>query len=845
MQSKGMLDFFKNRNKPVSVSDFLEHSSYDELIEIDLNENRYRFVYNVADKYYAPVTAGVYSEFYRYAADHMIHPDDAGFYADVMNPDTILQRMAEEELRDTFEFCFRTTDMKKGWRWIDSILLAGPRHGLPKGIIRCYIFDIQNIKDREEGLTLVAREESTLLLDPLTGLKREKDYFHSVEELLKAHPEQKWMMVVFDIEQFKMFNEWYGREAGDMVLARIGAGIRKDAERTNGLAGYLGNDDYSMFLPAGSLQMEELFNNLHKAIMRYGVSVGFLPAIGVSYSKEEDTVMRLYDEASLAMRNAKTNFKNRIRYFDPSMYTKIASDYQILSDFQSALKNNEIIFYLQPQCRASTASIVGAEALARWVKPDGTMISPLVFVPVLEKYGFIPDLDKFIWEEVCRWLKSCETRGLPLVPVSVNVSAVDIFTFNVPEYIQFLVEKYQLPKKALKVEITESACADDPEKMQAVVRELRNNGFMVLMDDFGSGYSSLNMLFELNIDVLKMDAHFLHMDEDTIEKGIHILESIVYMAKSMRLPVIVEGVENQGQKEYLQSLGCQYIQGYYFYKPLTIADFEDLISNPFNVDDNGFVFIANEEFRVREFLNDAVYSDAMLNNILGPAAIYSWDKEDVDIIRFNHKFQEAVDVPDFSERLDKIQRFMPPADRKLMYSTMEKARLDRMNGASAVMSFGRVDGTYSRFWIHFYYLDEAEGRMRFYGSARDVTELTNLNRHMDLLSRFLSECVIFQVYNHGIYSFRVAAQGLEQEMQISREELELELNSGKFIRRIAKMDRKRIVRLGVNAIKKKEDFSAAFTMNLADGNAKDFLLKADMVEDPISDVKCILSVHCK
>ena len=151
MQSKGMLDFFKNRNKPVSVSDFLEHSSYDELIEIDLNENRYRFVYNVADKYYAPVTAGVYSEFYRYAADHMIHPDDAGFYADVMNPDTILQRMAEEELRDTFEFCFRTTDMKKGWRWIDSILLTGPRHGLPKGIIRCYIFDIQNIKDREEA----------------------------------------------------------------------------------------------------------------------------------------------------------------------------------------------------------------------------------------------------------------------------------------------------------------------------------------------------------------------------------------------------------------------------------------------------------------------------------------------------------------------------------------------------------------------------------------------------------------------------------------------------------------------------------------------------------------------
>jgi diguanylate cyclase (GGDEF)-like protein len=845
MQSKGMLDFFKNRNETVSVTEFLEHSSYDELIEIDIGSDRYKFVYNVADKYHIPVTEGVYSEFYRYAADHLVHPDNTGQYADVMNPDTILQRLAGEELRDTYEFQFRTTNTSGGWRWVDSVLLAGPLHGLPDGIIKCYIFDIQNIKDREEGRTLVTRESSRILLDPLTGLKREKDYFYSVGEMLKAYPEKKWMMVVFDIEQFKMFNEWYGREAGDMVLARIGAGLRKDSKKTNGLAGYLGNDDFSMFVPAGSLQMEELFENLHKVIMRYGVSVGFLPAVGVSYSKKYDTVTRLYDEASLAMRNAKADFKNRIRYFDSSMYTKISSEYKLLSEFHSALKKNEITFYLQPQCRAVTAGIVGAEALARWVKPDGTMISPSVFVPVLEKYGFIPDLDKFIWEEVCRWLKSCKVRGLPLVPISVNVSAVDIFTFNVPEYIQFLAGKYHLPKKALKVEITESACADNPEKMREVVQELRKSGFMVLLDDFGSGYSSLNMLFELNIDVLKMDAHFLHMDEDTIEKGIHILEAIIFMAKSMRLPVIVEGVENQEQKEYLQSLGCQYVQGYYFYRPLTVTDFEKLIGNPFNIDEKGFVFIANEEFRVREFLNDAVYSDAMLNNILGPAAIYSWNKENVDIIRFNHKFQEAVDVPDFSERLESIQRFMPPADRKVMYSTLGNARLDKMNGASAVMNFGRIDGTYSRFWIHFYYLDEAEGRMRFYGSARDVTELTNLNRHMDLLSRFLSECVVFLIYHHGVYSYQVAAQGLEKEMQISREQLEQELNSGRFFSRIERKDRSKIICMGIDAVRKKENFTSSFKMIMNDGETKKFFLKSDFLEDETSDVKCILSVRCE
>ena len=843
MQHKGMLDFFKKRSQPLSVSEFLEHSSYDELIEIDLNNNRYRFVYNVADKYYLPVTEGVYDEFYNYAVEHLIHPDEAALYAEVMNPDTLLQRLAAEELKDTYEFQFRSTDTKGGWRWIDSILLAGSLHGLAEGIVRCYIFDIQNIKDREAGRTLVIREESAVLLDPLTGLKREKDYFYSVEEALKSHPEKKWMMLVFDIEQFKLFNEWYGRDKGDMVLARIGAGLQKDAKNLNGIAGYLGNDDFSLFVPAGSLQAEELFENIQRVIVRYGVSVGFLPAIGITYSDANDTVMHLYDEASLAMHNAKTDFKNRICYFDPSMYKEIASEYKTLSDFQEALKKSEITFYLQPQCRASTAKIVGAEALARWVKADGTLISPAVFVPVLEKYGFIPDLDKYIWEEVCRWLQSCEVRGLPLVPVSVNVSVVDIFTFNVPEYIKSLVEKYNLPKKALKVEITESAVGEDSEKVREVVQILRRNGFTVLMDDFGSGYSSLNMLHELNIDVLKMDAHFLRMDEATIEKGIHILESIVYMAKSMRLPIIVEGVENQGQKEYLQSLGCQYVQGYYFYKPLQIKEFEELIANPFNVDGQGFVFIANEEFRVREFLNDAVYSDAMLNNILGPAAMYSWYKEDVDIIRFNQKFQEAVDVPDFTERMDSIQRFMPPVDRKLLFSTLEKARLDKMNGASAVMAFGRVDGSYSRFWIHFYYLDEAEGRMRFYGSARDVTELTNLNKHMDLLSRFLSECVIFLIHHHGVYSYQVAAQGLEKEMQISREQLEKELNSGKFFLRVARKDRKKIIQMGVDAVEKKENFISAFTMNMERGQKKDFFLKGDIVEDDTSDVKCILSIR--
>ena len=174
--------------------------------------------------------------------------------------------------------------------------------------------------------------------------------------------------------------------------------------------------------------------------------MGFLPAFGVSYSDNAtESVLELYDQAALAVQIAKKDFKNRICYFHPAMYEQTAEDYQILSDFQKGLQENSIKFYLQPQCRASTGKIVGAEALARWQKKDGTMVPPVDFVPVLEKYGFIPDLDKYVWRNVCRWLRESIDKGLPAIPISVNVSPVDIFTFQVAEYLCSLVDEYQIP----------------------------------------------------------------------------------------------------------------------------------------------------------------------------------------------------------------------------------------------------------------------------------------------------------------------------------------------------------------------------------------------------------------
>ena len=192
------------------------------------------------------------------------------------------------------------------------------------------------------------------------------------------------------------------------------------------------------------------------------------------------------------------------------------------------------------------------------------MVSPGVFVPVLEKNGFIASLDRYVWKNVCQWLRSWLDKGHQPVPISINVSRIDIFSMDVPAYLTELLQTYDLPAKLLKVEITESAYAESNDKIIRTVKQLRDAELLVMMDDFGSGYSSLNMLKSIAVDVLKLDMRFLDIDEEEESKGVGILESVVNMARQMRMPIIVEGVETQKQESYLLKLGCRYSQGFYY-----------------------------------------------------------------------------------------------------------------------------------------------------------------------------------------------------------------------------------------------------------------------------------------
>lgn len=250
-----------------------------------------------------------------------------------------------------------------------------------------------------------------------------------------------------------------------------------------------------------------------------------------------------------------------------------------LDDINQAFDNNEFCFYLQPKCNAETGAIVGAEALVRWNHPEYGLVSPGEFIPLLERESMVTRFDLFIWRSVCEMLSRWDGEGCNLVPVSVNVSMTDIEAIDVARVLGDLLDRFCIDARLLQVEITESAIAHNMDVVEETIRDLHARGIAVLMDDFGSAYSSLNMLKDINVDAIKLDMKFVDLNADNAAKGLKIIESVIDMAYQLRLPIIAEGAQTAEQVSKLRELGCMYIQGYYFYRPLTVGKMEDLLEH--------------------------------------------------------------------------------------------------------------------------------------------------------------------------------------------------------------------------------------------------------------------------
>ena len=369
--------------------------------------------------------------------------------------------------------------------------------------------------------------------------------------------------------------------------------------------------------------------------------------------------------------------------------------------------------------------MVGAESLVRWNHRTKGLIPPGRFVPAMERGGTIHLLDQRVWEKVCQWLRGWIDRGYHPVPISINISRIDIMSLDVPALLTGLLEKYDLPAKYIKAEITESAYAEEDNLINSTVDRLREAGFLVMMDDFGSGYSSLNMLKSVAVDVIKMDMRFLEISEEEGQKGVGILEAMVNMARLMGLPIIVEGVENLQQENILRSLGCRYAQGYYYFKPLPIEQFESLLADERNLDFTGLHCRQVEAFHVRELMDGNLFTDTMLNNALGPCAVYDIYENQVEVTRVNEQAYRlaGLDASDSKDLSRKIWNNVRDDDRRTLLALFEQAYERQPASVEGYIHYLRVDGKVLWVRVRVFFLREKEGHRIYFVSLADTTAL--------------------------------------------------------------------------------------------------------------------------
>ncbi len=447
------------------------------------------------------------------------------------------------------------------------------------------------------GLAAPAGQEPALRppvrVNELTGLRSGQDLLELASRANAAATGAIRCLVAIDLSNLRLFNEWYGAEAGNRLLAGVGHQLADLEQRSGILAGYWGQDDFCLYMPFDRVLIDDIYGRIRQLVSRFDDSLGFSPSFGV-YPVDPRKPLTMDDcsKALFANQQSKADFKNRISFFEPMAYEQRSREHALLSSFQYAIADGSIYFALQPQCDLKTGRVVGAEALVRWATKDGGRLSPAEFIPVLEKNGFVVTLDKRVWSLVARWLGDVIARGIVPVPVSINVSRIDILAFDVPEFIQGLVEEYRLPPRLLEVEITETAYMQDQSALEGFARRLHEMGVTVLMDDFGTGRSSLSMLGDVGVDVIKLDRQFLPNAADSSEQATRdssIMASVIDMGHALDLPLIVEGVETREQAQLTLDLGARYVQGFWCYRPMPPQEFEKVLLDPGLVDLGGLL----------------------------------------------------------------------------------------------------------------------------------------------------------------------------------------------------------------------------------------------------------------
>lgn len=454
--------------------------------------------------------------------------------------------------------------------WVSILILIAAVFGLIVFLLYKRLAAERKAHERQK---LIAVTE----LDPLTKLYNRAFFFEYADRMYRDNRTREMDAIVLDIDQFHSVNALNGRAFGDRVLRYLAEEIRCFAEENGGIAGRFEADHFDIYC-GHTEDYPGLFDRFQNKLNEISRNANLRLRMGVMPWQEGVEPEQLFDQAAAACSRARSEYGPHMKVFDEEVQQRENYEQRLLFDMRRAIEEKEFLVYYQPKfyVQCEPPRLNSAEALIRWNHPELGMIPPADFIPLFEKNGIIGEVDRYVWTEVARQMAAWKEAYGVAMPVSVNLSRLDVYDPALESILEELVESNGLDRRDFKLEVTESAYTENADQVIAVISRLRGKGYEIEMDDFGSGYSSLNMLSTMPVDVLKMDRAFIHNIEHSV-KDLRLVEMVLDIARNLKVPVIAEGVETEDQATLLKELGCDVIQGYYFSQPLPAEEFEKMI----------------------------------------------------------------------------------------------------------------------------------------------------------------------------------------------------------------------------------------------------------------------------
>ncbi|MCR5715544.1 MAG: EAL domain-containing protein [Lachnospiraceae bacterium] len=560
--------------------------------------------------------------------------------------------------------------------------------------------------------------------DPLTGVSSKEKYIADTERYQIEYQEKKISIVSLDIDNFKAYNYFFGVEEGDRLLQYVAQVMVEFLDQGDKYCfGRYGADCFLITCEYSEERITQMLSNLLERFNVYNASYRIKPAIGVYIIEDPDwPIEMMINAARMAGNQCKGKFHQYIAYYDSLIGDEVIREQEILNEVEQALYREEFVIYYQPKYSLLSGQADGAEALVRWERQN-RIIMPNEFIPILEKSMQIGQLDFYVLEHVCMDIQALIAQGIRPMPVSTNMSLVNLYNPNYAKQIQGILLRYNIPPELINLEFTESAFVENTDLIRGVMRQLHEIGLRIFLDDFGKGTASLTMLYQLPVDLLKIDMMLLpdHPEQD---RGGKILSSIMQMANMLKLPVVCEGVENEQQVKFLRKMQCDYAQGFFFAKPMSKERYEAGLKD-------GFPVMALEKYddciNAEMQWNSLGWVESFFNSVDTPMMVFAMQDDIFHVVRINQKMQKFYgrdfteeDIENFynSDRLSKETRARFEAEAKAAIHSKTALQID-----FSVTMPKRIFRKEDNLWIRMNYrYVEYRGGVAFYSATlKDMT----------------------------------------------------------------------------------------------------------------------------